>query len=100
MDNFDALEMDFSSEEGQKILAAAEEMKLHPQGLAMLIATERAIVAGEIDPADYMNGQQILFALADELESDLSEANIRKIADKLRMLSSFATTMTVPVPLD
>ena len=100
MSDLNALEMDFSGEEGQKILAAAEEMRMPPQGLAMLIATERAIEAGEINSEDYMSGQQILFALADELEEDMSSENIRKVADKLRMLSSFATTMTVPVPLD
>lgn len=98
MNEFVKLSGEVSDEMRAKIKETAEECGLPEKGVLVLVATQQAIDDGSINADELLSGQDMITAIADRLDDVSNDPEaISDLADKLRLISVYATTHLIPV---
>ncbi len=98
MSNITALKVNISAEEAEELRRKSEITSLPEDGIYLMDAIDEAVKKGTVSADDMLSGQDMLIAIAEKLEQEGGNAEVRALMiENLRLMSDYATTRLVPI---
>lgn len=92
------LQVTLTAKEEQELAEQSKLTSLPEDGLLLLEIMEERVENGLVDPDTMLSGQRLLIAVAEKLEYQGDNPDVRAEAvDALKLMSQFATTRLVPI---
>lgn len=100
MGNITALKVNISAEEAEELRKKSEITSLPEDGIYLMDAIDEAVKKGTVSADDMLSGQDMLIAIAEKLELEGDNAEVRAhMIENLRLMSDYATTRLVPIEI-
>lgn len=95
-----ALKVNISAEEAKELRKKSEITSLPEDGIYLMDAIDEAVKKGTVSADDMISGQDMLIAIAEKLEFEGDNAEVRALMiENLRLMSDYATTRLVPIEI-
>lgn len=95
-----ALKVNISAEDAEELRKKSEITSLPEDGIYLMNAIDEAIKKGTVSADDMISGQDMLIAIAEKLEFEGDNAEVRALMiENLRLMSDYATTRLVPIEI-
>ncbi|MEN3145344.1 hypothetical protein ABDF71_25460 [Ochrobactrum sp. WV_118_8] len=100
MGNITALKVNISAEEAEELRKKSEITSLPEDGIYLMDAIDEAVKKGTVSADDMLSGQDMLIAIAEKLEQEGDNPEVRALmVENLRLMSDYATTRLVPIEI-
>lgn len=100
MSNITALKINILAEEAEELRKKSEITSLPEDGIYLMDAIDEAVKKGTVSADDMLSGQDLLIAIAEKLELEGDNPEVRALLiEKLRLMSDYATTRLVPIEI-
>lgn len=100
MGNITALKVNISAEEAEELRKKSEITSLPEDGIYLMDAIDEAVKKGTVSADDMLSGQDLLIAIAEKLELEGDNPEVRALMiENLRLMSDYATTRLVPIEI-
>lgn len=95
-----SLKVNISAEEAEALRKKSEITSLPEDGIYLMDAIDEAVKQGIVSADDMLSGQDLLIAIAEKLEFEGDNAEVRALlVEKLKLASDYATTRLVPIEI-
>lgn len=100
MSEIEQVEIRVSAERAKELAELSKITSLPEDGLHMLDVMDEAIAKGAVSKGDMLSGQDMLNSIAEKLEYQGDDPEIRRqMVNSIKLMSNYATTRLVPISI-